>query len=156
MTRKGPKVELVVTGPGARLAQTELTEMGVRARNARPVMQSVMRHLVQVEREQFASEGARGGQRWPRKKQVTLEREERAGHRDERTERFTGALYESLTSERAGGSAIRRTSKQAATFGSRLYYGAFQSTRPLIQVTKQDEDWIAGEISRWLLFGELS
>lgn len=149
---KGPRVELIVTHPPDPAAEA-LEEMGGRARNARPVMQKIMGHLTQAQREQFASEGARGGTPWPEKKDATKARQRRAGKPGDRSEHFTGGLEDSLTRATGGRGAIRRTSKQAATFGTKLFYGGFQDAQ-LIAPTKTDKDWMAEAIAGWLLHGD--
>lgn len=151
MTRKGPRIELIVSGPD--LVEHDLTELAERARNARPVMAKVMRRLVQAQQQQFETEGGRGGQRWKPKKDATKARQAREGRVSTKAEHFRGDLEESLTREAGGGNAIRRTSKQAATFGTRLYYAGFRDAT-LINFTRADTDWIGDAISSWLLHGD--
>jgi len=150
---KGPRIDLIVTGPGAGPAGSDIDDLAGRARNARPVMQSIIRRLTQIEQAEFASEGAYAGNKWRAKKDSTKARQKRAGRSDDRAMRFTGDLEESLTRDKGGGNAIRRSSKQAATFGTRLYYAGFQDVQ-LIDVTRRDIGWMADAIGSWLLHGD--
>lgn len=152
MSSKGPRVELIITHPPDPAADV-LEEIGGRARNARPVMQQIIAHLTEVERQEFATGGAYAGDPWKQKKDSTIARQKREGFGDRRPMHFKGDLEESLTSAKGGKGAIRRSSKQAATFGTRLYYAGFQDVA-VINVTAADKNWMAEAISNWLLHGD--
>lgn len=151
-TSRDPRVEFDVKGDADAVAIAQ--GLGARARNAKPLMQHVLADLVRIEREQFASSGARGGKPWPDDEKATIDRKKAAGH-DPRPNRRTGALERSLTGSRGGG-AIRRASKGSVTVGTRIPYARYQGReRPLLGILPMDhERWLRSTVE-YLLDGRV-
>jgi phage gpG-like protein len=150
----GPRLKLYIDGDGA--AEDELKAIGARARDAKPVLRVIQGLMARGAKEQFETEGERGGLAWDKDTQAWVKRKAAKGQ-DTRTERRTGALWESLTME-AGDFAeeIRKVLKTSTTFGTRLFYAQFQGySRQLLRITLKDADRWAELMVDWILSGNL-
>lgn len=149
---RGPRVEFDVKGDAH--AADIAKALGTRARDAKPLMQAWQAQMVEIEREQFATSGARGGSPWPADEQSTIKRK-KAANQDPRPNRRTGALEKSLTGRRGGG-AVRRASKTSVTVGTRIPYARYSGTkRPLLGFTPLDQQRFLGHVVAYLLEGSL-
>jgi hypothetical protein len=150
----GPRLRLTIEGDGA--AEDELRAIGARARDAKPVMRVIQGLMVRGAKEQFESEGARGGLAWDPDTQAWVKRKAAKGE-DTRIERRTGALWESLTMESGDfAEEIRKVLKASTTFGTRIFHAQFQGhRRQLLRITLKDADLWAELIVDWILSGNL-
>lgn len=153
MATKGPRLKLYIDGEGA--VAEDFRAIGARAQDAKPVLRVIQGLMAKAAREQFESEGDRGGLKWEPDTPAWIARKT-ARHQDTRTERRTGVLEASLMAEGGGGDRIRRLSKQSTTFGTRVFYAQFQGhKRQLLRVTLQDADLWAEKMVDWILSGNV-
>ena len=89
MAVKGPRLRLYIDGENA--AAEEIEAIGHRARDAKPVLRVIQGLMAKGAREQFESEGSRGGLKWEPDTSRWLARKI-AEHMDERTEYRFGDL----------------------------------------------------------------
>ncbi|MFZ1927389.1 MAG: hypothetical protein WAU42_14775 [Solirubrobacteraceae bacterium] len=153
MALSGPRLRLYIDGTDA--AADELREIGERARDAKPVLRVIQGLMAKAAREQFESEGERGGLKWEPDSPRWIERK-LYHHWAADTEHRTGDLAASLMAATSGGNAIRRLSKQSTTYGTRLFYAQFQGhKRQLLRVTLHDADDWAERMVDWILSGKV-
>ena len=153
MPTAAPRLRLYIDGTDSTIE--EIRAIGVRARNARPVLEQIQALMAEGAAEQFVSEGARGGLKWKPDERSYVERKAKEGHATDLEVR-THTLHDSLVAKGGGGNAIRRLSKASTTFGTRVYYAQFQGhRRELLAVTKTDQDRWATKMIDYILTGEL-
>lgn len=130
---------------GDEVVATELEAIGDRAKSLQPLWPWIFQKLEQIEEEQFATEGSRGGSTWEPLSRETLLRKFRTGQSLDIL-RATEALYDSLTGG-ASTHAVRTSGDDWAVFGSTLPQMNFQQDRPVgadyperlpIDLTEQD------------------
>lgn len=145
------KLKLEIHGHDA--VADELKQIGERAHDAKPVLRVIQALMAESAREQFESEGSRGGLPWVPDKNATVARKAREGFKED-TEIRTGDLEKSLAQLGGGGNAIRRLSMASTTFGTRLFYARFQGhKRQLLRITTKDADLWAEKMVDWILSG---
>jgi phage gpG-like protein len=149
----GPRLRLYIDGEHA--AAREIRAIGDRARDAKPVLRVIQGLMARGAKEQFESEGSRGGLAWEPDTKAWVKRKA-SKEQDTQTERRTGALEESLMSTGGGKDAIRRLSKQSTTYGTRLFYAQFQGhRRTLLALTLKDADRFSELMVDWILSGDI-
>lgn len=102
---------------GDEIVATELFDIGDRAGDLTPLWPEIFRRLEVIEKEQFATEGARSGDHWHEQARTTLLRKFRKGQSLELM-KATEALYLSLTGETIA--SVRTSGTDWAMFGSTL------------------------------------
>ncbi len=146
-------VRVQLVAGGADLAGHELDGLADRARNALPATDALVDLMVEHQRRQWASDGARGGKPWPRNTVKWARNKARHG-KPTRPMRYTGVLMESLTSATKIKGAIRTAGKQRATVGTNVFYAKFQPAR-LIGYTTQDVGRYQDVVVHWLMEGKV-
>jgi hypothetical protein len=98
---------------------------------------------------------------WPRLADSTIERKQRQGQ-DARPERKSGALYRSLTADRARG-VIDERKPQSLRFGTKLFYARwqnsgtlFQPARDLIELSWIERQMITRIVGRYIAKGDVA
>lgn len=145
------KVQLVASGAG--LVGRELDQLADRARNAKPATEALLDLMVEHQRRQWESDGARGGKPWP-KNTVEWAARKRGEGKSTSPLRYTGALMDSLTARGKVKGGIRTVGKQRATLGTRVFYAKFQHAR-LIGYTSQDVGRYQDVIVYWVMEGRV-
>jgi phage gpG-like protein len=149
----GPRLRLYIDGGNA--AAEEIRAIGERARDAKPVLRTIQGLMARGAKEQFETEGSRGGLAWEPDTKAWVKRKAAKGQ-DLRTERRTHALEESLMSAGGGKDSIRRLSKQSTAFGTRLFYAQFQGhKRMLLALTLKDADRFSELMVDYILSGNV-
>ena len=144
---------MTVETRGVPKAVHDLHTVGQRAGDVRPLVDSVRRVYLRSNERNFGKLG------WPALAESTAERKARQGL-DSRAEVASGALYRSLTAERAKGQT-KRKKKSEFRFGSRLFYAAWQQgtktqpARDMIHLSPTDLAQIDAIIERWITQGRV-
>lgn len=107
---------VTMTAYGEELVAQELFAVGDRGVDMTPLWPAVIARLEEIEREQFASEGARAGNRWEPNAQATQWRKFQAGESLELM-KATEALYDALTTS-SGPGAVRLPTPYSLEFGA--------------------------------------
>lgn len=142
---------------GAELVAAELEGMAQRASSMRPIWPEVNRRLERIMREQFESEGARGGERWPELSYGWLYHKFRTGQ-SLTILRASEEMYDALTGTTSD--SIRNETDTTFEFGADLdqfriqqdYSPAsnFPERRP-INLTMRDEEEFAELFEQYVL-----
>jgi hypothetical protein len=125
-----------------------INSMGERAKDIRPTKDRVRSIYLESNRRHLSSPG------WAPLSDETIERKQRQGL-DSQPERATGALYRSLTEQRAKGQRTN-VSRSRLRFGSRLFYAPWQQgtksqpTRDQISLTTSERERMARILSRYV------
>jgi phage gpG-like protein len=128
VAKGGPHIEV----EGDRAAQVHLLQLGLRAKDVRPVEREVEQIFHRSEKRMFSSDG-RG--QWPPLSDATLANKAARGD-DQRILRATGELFTSLTEGR-----LRRSSRDKIVLGTDVKHARFaggtkhQPARRLIDLT---------------------
>jgi hypothetical protein len=155
-------VRFVFEVAGDRQIDRELLRVGDRAVDASPAFEAIGVRLLEIEREQFDSQGGRGSGGWKPLKPATIREKARRGE-DPRILHRTRRLVMSLT-ERGSSDQIFEVSADGLVFGSRLpYAGAHQNPRPgnplpqrrPVEFTETDRRDIVKTLQRWIMTGEV-
>lgn len=146
-----PAMSMEAKGVGK--AVRDLHTVGQRAGDVRPLSDSIRRVYLRSNARTFGTLG------WPALAPSTVERKAKQGL-DSRPEIASGALYRSLTAERAKGQT-KRKAKSRLRFGSRLFYAAWQQgtvtqpKRELIKLSHSDLEQIDRLIEEWIAKGRI-
>lgn len=146
-----PRVQLLATGED--LVGDELDGLADRARNATPATDALLNMMVDHQRRQWDSDGARGGKPWP-KNTVKWAGRKRADGASTRPMRLTEHLMRSLTTRGKVKDGIRTAGKQRATVGTKVFYSRFLPAR-LIGYTAQDIDRYQDVVVLWFMEGRV-
>jgi hypothetical protein len=145
---------------GAELVERELIGVGERAADMMPFWPGVEAKLESIEREQFASYGARGPSGpWP---ENTPEWNWKKFQRGDSLERMkaTEVMFEALTGEGFGMGAIRLKTPETLRFGADMtqfavwqggYDGKGTGQRFPIDLTEADEVELAADIMNYIV-----
>lgn len=140
----------------------ELLRVAERSDNMRPAFEALADDFYAVEREQFDSEGARGGQRWPPLSPRYAARK-RVLFGPKPILEASGRLRRSLTSKGTPGN-VHKVTADEIVIGSRVDYGKYhQSTaprsqlrrRPPVVLTEADKVRWVKKLQRYLMTGEV-
>lgn len=145
---------------GERLIEREILRMGDHALDMRPAFEFVAQAMMELERWQFDTQGARGSGGWAPLKLATSREKARKGE-DPRILHASRALEHSLTDQ---GDANQRLEIHESwmVFGSTLPYAPLlqsgtskmEQRRP-IDFTEPDRQGIVKIIQRWIMLGEV-
>jgi len=112
-----------------KLLNLELTRIGGRAGDLRPVFEHLRPEYVQEVEKRFKSQGSYSGKGWPRLKLSTLKDRKRKGYPPGPILVRSGALRDSLVSNTMN--TINTVRRKYWEYGSRIPYAIYhQSTRP--------------------------
>lgn len=145
---------------GDRQVARDLLRIGDRAVDATPAFAQMLLDLVDLEREQFGSEGQRASGGWAPLAASTLARK-RANGLDERILRATGALYESLEETSSGGDAIRHADPTQMVFGTTVPYARYHQLgqgvprRRPVELAERDRQGLVKTLQRYVMTGDL-
>lgn len=146
---------------GIKRIQGELLRTGARADNAEPAFEAIGDLIMDIEEEQFNTQGARTGRRWAAIKPETIARKLRKGQ-DPRILHATLRLRESLTNA-SHPDQIFQVFNNTLLFGSRVHYGEIHQNRGLgrgrkrrrpIDFTLKDRRDVVRVMQRWIIRGE--
>jgi hypothetical protein len=143
---------MTIESRGLPKAVHTLHTVGERAGDVRPLVDRVRRVYLRSNARHF-------GSGWAPLAESTVERKQ-SQRLDSRPEVATGALYRSLTQEKAKGQT-KRKKKSEFRFGSRLFYAAWQQgtktqpKRDLIKLSPADLDEIDRIIEHWISKGHI-
>lgn len=155
MAERAARLTLYIDDAGA--TADEIEKIGWRSRNAKPVMQNIIKHMSGAQREQFMSEGGRGGRKWQPLTEAWVERKRAHGWHPGIETRL-GDLRDSLTVGEAGEFAaeVRHAGKTSATYGSKLFYSRFQGwRRTLLYMTESDMNLYGEMMIDYILSGNV-
>lgn len=147
---------------GVRRIQADLLRTGERAEHAGPAFEAIGDLIMDIEEEQFDTQGARTGRRWAAIKPETIARKLRRGE-DPRILHATLRLRESLTNA-SHPDQIFHVVNNALIFGSSVFYGEIHQNRGLgrgrkrrraIDFTPRDRRDIIRVMQRWIIRGEI-
>lgn len=108
---------VVVETYGEELVARELEAVGARGDNMEPLWPAFIRKLEAIQREQFATDGARSGNRWPENNEAYMWSKWQKGYSLE-TMKATEALYDALTG--TTGDSVRNITPTTLEFGADL------------------------------------
>src|SRR5262249_25529739 len=135
-------------------ALKSIATMGTRAKDIRPARDPVRRIFLESNKRHLASPG------WEPLAQTTID-EKHAKGLPSKPEYRTGALYRSLTEQKAKGQK-NAGGKTKMVFGSRLFYAAWQQgtkhqpKRDLIDLSPADRKRMADKLSKYVSRGQLT
>lgn len=150
-------MRIEISALGVEAVSRDLLRYADHATDLTPVMQNVADMLHDVERQQFASQGAHGSGGWAELADSTRRRKAALGQ-DPRILHATGALLESLT---GGSGEVSVPRPDGLDFGSTLPYARLHQdgtsrmpARPPVQLAEQDRRKVIREIQRYILEGD--
>jgi phage gpG-like protein len=108
------------TTTGTQKSAAVLNSIGGRGADARPAWPSIFKLMQADTAERFNRDGEGD---WQRLAEATIDAKARK-HQDPRIMRASGALYKSLTGDRARG-ALRRKSRYQMRYGTTVFYARF-------------------------------
>jgi len=144
--------KIVVETKGVEKAELNLRELGVRAKDIRPLTRDLSRIFEHSTKKRFE-----GSAHWPPLAESTLERKSAEGL-DHGILRATDSLYKSLTNP-GDKNAVRKGKPGEFVFGTKLRHGRFakgtktQPKRELINLTAQERREAAKTISSYITTG---
>ena len=155
MRSTAARLKLYIDTEQADRTREEITAIGLRAQDAKPVMFQIQALMVASSAEQFESEGGSVGEPWQHDTAAWTERKTAKGLSDKTLVRH-GKLRDAMMAKTSGKGAIRRLSAHSATVGARVYYARFAGKkRRLLTMTIEQQNQYASMMIDWILEGKL-